>query len=192
MGDCELCGRLGLSVKNMIDVKEKCDKIKLIRKERKISMKKSTRIKTLVAAAAVACFGFAGALVAPTSVYAAPGDIKCGDGWEPRNGTCVPKEREDADLWSMINTVINVILAIVGVVAVFMIIFGGIQYSTSAGDSGKVKKAKDTILYGIIGLVIALLAFAIVNFVLDQIFSNQDGGNTPANNGISYISSEIA
>ena len=92
----------------------------------------------------------------------------------------------------MINTVINVILAIVGVVAVFMIIFGGIQYSTSAGDSGKVKKAKDTILYGIIGLVIALLAFAIVNFVLDQIFSNQDGGNTPANNGISYISSEIA
>ena len=39
----------------------------------------------------------------------------------------------------------------------------------SAGDSGKVKKAKDTILYGIIGLIIALLAFAIVNFVIAKV-----------------------
>ena len=54
--------------------------------------------------------------------------------------------------------------------AVAFIIFGGFQYTTSAGDPGKVKKAKDTILYGIIGLVVAMLAYAIVNFVLSNVF----------------------
>ena len=46
-----------------------------------------------------------------------------------------------------------------------MIVIGGVSYATSQGDPGKVKKGKDTIMYGIIGMIIALLAFAIVNFV---------------------------
>ena len=50
-----------------------------------------------------------------------------------------------------------------------MIIIGGIHYATSQGDAAKVKKGKDTILYGIIGLVIAILAYAIVNFVLEAL-----------------------
>lgn len=74
------------------------------------------------------------------------------------------------DLMRTLNIVINVALGIIGFVAVVMIIFGGIQYTTSAGDATKVTKAKNTILYGIVGLVIALLAFAIVNFVLVNIF----------------------
>lgn len=138
-------------------------------------MKKSTKIKSLVAAAAVACFSFAGFIATPT--YAVVSDADCkklGADWEVKGGTCVQKS-QDADLWGIVNTIINVILAIVGVIAVIMIIFGGIQYSTSAGDPGKVKKAKDTILYGVIGLVIALLAFAIVNFVLDNIFGGDSG-----------------
>ena len=64
------------------------------------------------------------------------------------------------------STVINAIVFIVGMIAVVMIILGGVNYATSQGDPGKVKKGKDTILYGIIGLVISILAFAIVNFVL--------------------------
>jgi multisubunit Na+/H+ antiporter MnhB subunit len=59
----------------------------------------------------------------------------------------------------------------IGVVAVIMIILGAISYATSQGDPGKVKKGKDTILYGIIGLVIAILAFAIVSFVLSALQS---------------------
>ena len=58
------------------------------------------------------------------------------------------------------------ITVIIGIIAVVMVILGGVSYATSQGDPGKVKKGKDTILYGIIGLVIAILAFAIVNFVL--------------------------
>ena len=73
------------------------------------------------------------------------------------------------DLMTVINTIINVIIGVIGFVAVVVIILGGVQYTTSAGDPGKVKKAKDTILYGIIGLVVALLAYAIVNFVLSSI-----------------------
>ena len=62
--------------------------------------------------------------------------------------------------------IINAVIFIIGIIAVIMVILGGVTYATSQGDPGKVKKGKDTILYGIIGLVVALLAFAIVNFVL--------------------------
>ncbi|MBQ2695569.1 hypothetical protein IJG04_02975 [Candidatus Saccharibacteria bacterium] len=59
----------------------------------------------------------------------------------------------------------NTILYIVGIIAVIMLIIGGIKYVLSGGDSKKVTDAKNTVLYAIIGLVIAFLAFAIVNFV---------------------------
>ena len=65
--------------------------------------------------------------------------------------------------------IINAIIAVLGIVAVLVIIIGGINYMTSSGDAGKVKKAKDTILYGVIGLVICVLAFAIVNFVIGNL-----------------------
>ncbi len=65
--------------------------------------------------------------------------------------------------------IINGVVAVLGLVAVVVIIIGGINYMTSSGDAGKVKKAKDTILYGVIGLVICVLAFAIVNFVIANI-----------------------
>ena len=76
-------------------------------------------------------------------------------------------------LWDMINTVINVILGLVGVVAVFMLILGGINFITSQGDTAKVTKARNTILYGAIGLVVALLAYAIVNFVVSKIVGGE-------------------
>ncbi|MBQ6355085.1 hypothetical protein IJJ18_01520 [Candidatus Saccharibacteria bacterium] len=78
----------------------------------------------------------------------------------------------DRDLMTTITTIINVALGVIGLIAVVMIILGGVQYTTSSGDAAKVKKAKDTILYGIIGLVVALLAFAIVNFVLGNVFNS--------------------
>ena len=63
----------------------------------------------------------------------------------------------------------NTILYIVGIVAVIMLIVGGIKYVVSGGDSKKVTDAKNTVLYAIIGLVIAFLAFAIVNFVISAL-----------------------
>ncbi len=68
-----------------------------------------------------------------------------------------------------VTSIINGVIAALGIVAVIVIIIGGVSYMTSSGDAGKVKKAKDTILYGVIGLVICVLAFAIVNFVISNI-----------------------
>ena len=85
---------------------------------------------------------------------------------------------------SLIPTILNIIQVTIGVlalVAVIVIIFAGVQYTTSAGDAGKVKKAKDSILYGIIGLVIAILAFAIVNFVLSSLTKKPTTGGSRNN-----------
>lgn len=69
----------------------------------------------------------------------------------------------------LIQSVIQILLFVIGAVSVIMIIIGGIEYVTSAGDPAKTKKAKDTVLYSIVGLVVALLAYAIVYFVLQNI-----------------------
>lgn len=73
------------------------------------------------------------------------------------------------DLMDTLGTVINVIIGVVGFVAVVMIIIGGIGFVTSQGDAARVTKARNTILYGVVGLVVAILAYAIVNFVLKSL-----------------------
>lgn len=78
---------------------------------------------------------------------------------------------KSSDLMTVLNTVINVVLGVIGFIAVAMIIMGGISFTTSQGDTAKTTKARNTILYGVVGLVVALLAFAIVNFVLGNVFT---------------------
>ncbi|MBQ3310301.1 hypothetical protein IJG73_02570 [Candidatus Saccharibacteria bacterium] len=62
----------------------------------------------------------------------------------------------------------NTVLYIVGIISVIMLIYGGLRYILSGGDSKKVTDAKNTILYAIIGLIISILAYAIVNFVINN------------------------
>jgi hypothetical protein len=78
----------------------------------------------------------------------------------------VCKSAKTDNATSMAKTVVNVMLFILGIIAVIMIVIGGIRYAVSAGDSSAVTGAKNTILYAVIGLVVAILAYAIVNFVL--------------------------
>ena len=73
------------------------------------------------------------------------------------------------NLKAAVTGIINGIVGVLGLVAVIVIIIGGVNYMTSSGDAGKVKKAKDTILYGVIGLVVCVLAFAIVNFIIGNV-----------------------
>jgi lysylphosphatidylglycerol synthetase-like protein (DUF2156 family) len=68
---------------------------------------------------------------------------------------------------SVVQSVINVAMWAVGIIAVVIIIVAGIMYATAAGDEAKVKKAKNALIGGIIGLAIALLAFVIAGFVRD-------------------------
>ncbi len=69
-------------------------------------------------------------------------------------------------LVTSITGILNAVIGILGLVCVVVMIIGGVNYMTSSGDATKVKKAKDTILYGLIGLVVCVLAFALVNFVI--------------------------
>jgi type IV secretory pathway VirB2 component (pilin) len=64
------------------------------------------------------------------------------------------------------NNIINTILYVAGIVAVAMLIIGGIRFMVSRGDKDKVQKAKNTVIYAIIGLVLVIFSYAIVNFII--------------------------
>lgn len=66
----------------------------------------------------------------------------------------------------IVTTVINTMLFIVGILAVIMIIYAGIRYTTAHGDKGQVENAKNTLMYSIVGLVVAIIAYAVVNWVV--------------------------
>lgn len=117
--------------------------------------------------------------VATLSPAYAKGSIICPDGTTDVDSydQCGTYDKEDGvfnnnDLMGTLTIIINVVVGVVGFIAVVMIVMGGISFATSQGDTARVAKARNTILYGVIGLVVALLAFAIVNFVLSSIFKN--------------------
>ena len=93
-------------------------------------------------------------------------------GKEYKNSLAECNIEDDDSLMPTIQQIINVVIGLLGIVAVIVVILGGVQYTLSTGDSNKINKAKDTILYGIIGLVISILAYAIVNFVLGNFFKS--------------------
>lgn len=71
----------------------------------------------------------------------------------------------DAGIFSTIS---SVLLFIVGAIAVIMIVIGGLRYVISGGDATQVQAAKNTILYALVGIIIAILAYAAVNFVISS------------------------
>lgn len=83
-----------------------------------------------------------------------------------RDGSDIPTGTGDTKLGPLIKNIVNILLFVLGAIAVIMIVIGGIRYTLSNGDSSAITGAKNTILYAVIGLVVALLAYAIVNFVL--------------------------
>jgi hypothetical protein len=70
---------------------------------------------------------------------------------------------------SVWNRILNTITFVAGAVAVLMIIIGGLRYTLSSGDQSSVTSAKNTIIYSVVGLILALMGNAIVNFVLVNI-----------------------
>ena len=71
----------------------------------------------------------------------------------------------NSDISTIFTFVANALIFVIGAVSVIMIILGGLRYVTSNGDSKATASAKDTILYSVVGLVVAIAAFAIVTFV---------------------------
>lgn len=130
-----------------------------------------------VIAAVLVTLGLGGvAMISPAYAEGANGGIKDCVGTvdcDAITGSDAGGIFEKDDLMGTLTTIINVVVGMVGFVAVAMIVIGGISYATSQGDAAKTKKAMNTILYGVVGLVVALLAFAIVNFILSNVFGGE-------------------
>ena len=118
--------------------------------------------------------GFASLLVAGLVVVVAdsslvqaacsPSNLSIASGAECARGNGQATELFGGDN-SIFRRVTNVLLFLVGAIAVIMLIIGGVRYVISGGDQSQVTAAKNTILYAIVGIVVAFLAYAAVNFV---------------------------
>lgn len=73
-----------------------------------------------------------------------------------------------------VKRILETVYLYVGIIAAIVIIIGGVFYMTSQGDPAKLKRAKDTIMYAVIGLIVTILAFAITEFVLGALGANND------------------
>lgn len=128
-------------------------------------MKKSfKKISQIITGAATAVTLFAGRAMAADNPAQTGANAAKADG--------MPTELIGVN--GVFTKITNTILYAVGIISVIMLIYGGLRYITSGGDSKKVTDAKNTIMYAIIGLIIAILSYAIVNFVINAI-----GGETP-------------
>ena len=131
-------------------------------------MKKAfNRIKT--AALSVTALALTVAAFAAAPTYAADCDttnpglklgVNCSQGNDTPNSLF-------GDSNSIVNRVINTMLFIVGILSVIMIIYSGIRYATAHGDKSQVESAKNTLIYSIVGLVVAIVAYAVVNWVVN-------------------------
>ena len=83
----------------------------------------------------------------------------------------------------------SVLLFIVGAIAVIMIVIGGLRYVISGGDASQVQAAKNTILYPLVGIIIAILAYAAVNFVINSFVPSGTSSDGSVNGSSSYGSS---
>ena len=123
---------------------------------------------------------FVPALALCGSVLAAPAYAECdassiGETGLSGSAECAKGTGQSENLTGesgVFRTVTNILLFIIGAVAVIMLVIGGIRYTISGGDSNQVTAAKNTILYAIIGIVVAILAFAAVNFVIGSFGGN--------------------
>ena len=95
-------------------------------------------------------------------------DMTISGGVSSSQGDDVPQDLAN----DVFKDVVNILLFIIGAVSVIMLIYGGIRYTTSGGNANSVTAAKNTIMYSIIGLVVAILAFAVVQFVVTQVMDS--------------------
>ena len=119
------------------------------------------KLKLFLATLGFVAAGFTTFGAVPAVGALAPlGDAVC-----PAGSTSEICKNKDEKLQTTVTDLIQTLLFIVGLLAVLMIIVSGILYVVSTGDAPKVAKAKNTLTYSIVGLVVALLAFAIISWV---------------------------
>lgn len=122
-------------------------------------------MKNTLIAVAVAGLISAAALVGLGPVFASTADASSARD-RLLDGADATGKPGSNNLETSITDVTNVLLFVIGAIAVIVIIYGGIKFVTSDGDASKIKGARETILYAVVGIVIALIAYAIVRWVV--------------------------
>jgi hypothetical protein len=133
------------------------------------SLLKSVRVSALIAVI------IAATLALGSNAHAAGFNMSIADGATAARGT-----GQSTDLFGQtgtFRTITNVMLYLIGAISVIMLIIGGLRYVVSGGDSTAVQNAKNTILYAVVGIIVAILAYAVVSFVISS-FSGTSGGSS--------------
>ena len=136
------------------------------------------KLKAILVSLPVTSLVFGGVLLATVattvlqsqSVFAQGVSEGISGGASTAKGNNQPDKLEGQE--GIFKKVTDVLLFLAGAVAVIVLIIGGIRYVISSGDSGQVQSAKNTILYAVVGLVVVIMAYAIVNFVINQFQGN--------------------
>jgi hypothetical protein len=68
-----------------------------------------------------------------------------------------------------LHSILQLTFGIVAAISVLFIVIGGLRFVLSTGNPENVSKARETILYAILGLVVALIAEGIVTFVIKKV-----------------------
>ena len=114
----------------------------------------------------ITCLVFA-SLVKTVSAFTCPEKtVRVGESVSALSECNVEKTEGDKSLMSNVSMLINVFASVMGFLAVGMIIYGGFMLLTAQGDPAKIKRGKDVVTYSIIGVILVMLAYAIVNFVM--------------------------
>jgi cytochrome bd-type quinol oxidase subunit 2 len=97
--------------------------------------------------------------------------------------SCSGSEDTDSLLFTIVN-IVNVLLGLVGIVAAVYLVLGGVRYIMSEGESNETEKAKATIIYALIGLLVIGISAALVNFIISDVIGSDSGGNAGGNPGV--------
>ena len=123
--------------------------------------------KSIISIAIMTCAVF-GASVLSTASLPGSASAQVSEGINTATTSEMKGKSIDGDN-GLIKTVVNVLLWAVGILSVIMIIFSGLRYITSAGDASKTKSAQSTLIYSVVGLIVAIMAWAIVNMVINRL-----------------------
>ena len=123
--------------------------------------------KSIISIAIMTCVVF-GTSVLSTASLSGSASAQVSEGINTATTSEMKGKSIDGDN-GLIKTVVNVLLWAVGILSVIMIIFSGLRYITSAGDASKTKSAQSTLTYSVVGLIVAIMAYAIVNMVTNRL-----------------------
>lgn len=106
-------------------------------------------------------------ILIPLTVSASTAAQVCSGATASTSGTCPAPS--GPTIQQIMAAALNIFSIVIGFISVVMVMVGGLKYITSQGDPGSINSAKNTILYALVGIVVAVMAQALVRFVLSRV-----------------------